>query len=157
MSFCMFGRMTKYIFYKNNNTFPFPLFLAGQKQNEPRKLTVHYTASQHYQENVFIEGSRPQYLEELHTEAQEGLKILQQEGEPYAHLLLHKTLINDNLNALLTIWPFNVRLCFLMHLTQSFFHAENKNGVDFQDDQTVVSLQRLYINIHGNFHKYGIL
>ncbi|RXN22256.1 putative protein KIAA1522 -like [Labeo rohita] len=52
---------------------------AGQKQNEPSKLTVHYTASQHYQENVFIEGSRPQYLEDLHTEAQEGLKILQQE------------------------------------------------------------------------------
>ncbi|XP_058609295.1 uncharacterized protein KIAA1522 homolog isoform X5 [Onychostoma macrolepis] len=66
---------------------------TGQKQNEPRKLTVHYTASQYYQENVFIEGSRPQYLEDLHTEAQEGLKILQQE--------------------------------------------ENKNGVDFQDDQTV--------------------
>ncbi|XP_051728129.1 uncharacterized protein KIAA1522 homolog isoform X1 [Ctenopharyngodon idella] len=66
---------------------------AGQKQDEQRKLTVHYTASQHYQENVFIEGSRPQYLEDLHTEAQEGLKILQQE--------------------------------------------EHKNGVDFQDDQTV--------------------
>ncbi|XP_042601041.1 uncharacterized protein KIAA1522 homolog isoform X2 [Cyprinus carpio] len=65
----------------------------GQKQNEPRKLTVHYTASQHYQENVFIQGSRPQYLEDLHTEAREGLKILQQE--------------------------------------------ENKNGVDFQEDQTV--------------------
>uniref|UniRef100_A0A3B1JUW3 NHS like 3 n=1 Tax=Astyanax mexicanus TaxID=7994 RepID=A0A3B1JUW3_ASTMX len=31
--------------------------------------------------NVFIEGSRPKYLEDLHTEAQEGLKILQQEGE----------------------------------------------------------------------------
>lgn len=69
-------------FYVNNNTFPIPLFLAGQKQDEQRKLTVHYTASQHYQENVFIEGSRPQYLEDLHTEAQEGLKILQQEGEP---------------------------------------------------------------------------
>ncbi|CAM4633115.1 unnamed protein product [Leuciscus chuanchicus] len=52
---------------------------AGQKQDEQRKLTVHYTTSQHYQENVFIEGSRPQYLEDLHTEAQEGLKILQQE------------------------------------------------------------------------------
>ncbi|KAL7829480.1 hypothetical protein AOLI_G00303650 [Acnodon oligacanthus] len=52
---------------------------AGQKQDEQRKLTVHYTASQHYQENVFIEGNRPKYLEDLHTEAQEGLKILQQE------------------------------------------------------------------------------
>ncbi|XP_051519981.1 uncharacterized protein KIAA1522 homolog isoform X2 [Myxocyprinus asiaticus] len=54
-------------------------FKAGQKQDEQSKLTVHYTPSQHYQENVFIEGSRPQYLEDLHTEAQEGLKILQQE------------------------------------------------------------------------------
>ncbi|KAM3596301.1 uncharacterized protein V6R79_011960 [Siganus canaliculatus] len=53
---------------------------AGPKGNEEQKrLAVHYTASQHYQENVFIEGSRPQYLEDLHSEAQEGLKILQQE------------------------------------------------------------------------------
>lgn len=53
---------------------------AGPKGNEDQKrLTVHYRTSQHYQENVFIEGSRPQYLEDLHTEAQEGLKILQQE------------------------------------------------------------------------------
>ncbi|XP_024293264.2 uncharacterized protein KIAA1522 homolog isoform X2 [Oncorhynchus tshawytscha] len=33
----------------------------------------------HVQENVFIEGSRPKYLEDLHTEAQEGLKLQQQE------------------------------------------------------------------------------
>lgn len=59
---------------------------AGLKGNEEqRRLAVHYTTSEHYQENVFIEGSRPQYLEDLHTEAQEGLKILQQEGQtqPY--------------------------------------------------------------------------
>ncbi|MEQ2193431.1 hypothetical protein XENOCAPTIV_026231, partial [Xenoophorus captivus] len=55
---------------------------AGPKGNEDQKrLTVHYTASQHYHENVFMEGSRPQYLEDLHTEAQEGLKILQQEEQ----------------------------------------------------------------------------
>ncbi|XP_046872950.1 uncharacterized protein KIAA1522 homolog isoform X2 [Hypomesus transpacificus] len=48
-------------------------------KDEQKRLTVHYTASQHYQENVFIEGSRPQYLEALHTEAREGLKIQQQE------------------------------------------------------------------------------
>lgn len=55
---------------------------AGLKGAEDQKrLAVHYTAAQHYQENVFIEGSRPQYLEDLHTEAQEGLKILQQEGQ----------------------------------------------------------------------------
>ncbi|KAI9537602.1 hypothetical protein NQZ68_023847 [Dissostichus eleginoides] len=31
------------------------------------------------QENVFIEASRPEYLENLHTEALEGLKMMQQE------------------------------------------------------------------------------
>ncbi|XP_050934301.1 uncharacterized protein KIAA1522 homolog [Lates calcarifer] len=31
------------------------------------------------QENVFIETSRPKYLEDLHTEALEGLKLMQQE------------------------------------------------------------------------------
>ncbi|XP_062870512.1 NHS-like protein 3 isoform X2 [Trichomycterus rosablanca] len=52
---------------------------AGQKQDQQGKLSVHYIASQHYQENVFIEGNRPKHLEDLHIEAQEGLKILQQE------------------------------------------------------------------------------
>lgn len=33
------------------------------------------------QENVFIESSRPKYLENLHSEAQEGLKMMQQEGK----------------------------------------------------------------------------
>lgn len=65
----------------SNNILCLSLSLAGQKHDEQTKLTVHYTASQHYQENVFIEGSRSKYLEDLHTEAQEGLKILQQEGE----------------------------------------------------------------------------
>ncbi|XP_029919179.1 NHS-like protein 3 isoform X2 [Myripristis murdjan] len=73
---------------------------AGPKGSEEQKrLAVHYTASQHYQENVFIEGSRPQYLEDLHTEAQEGLKIQQQE--------------------------------------------ENKNGVNFQDDESIASTDTL--------------
>uniref|UniRef100_A0A3Q1GJ87 NHS like 3 n=1 Tax=Acanthochromis polyacanthus TaxID=80966 RepID=A0A3Q1GJ87_9TELE len=58
---------------------------------DQKRLTVHYTASQHYQENVFIEGSRPQYLEDLHTEAQEGLKILQQEGTPRTEVALRSS------------------------------------------------------------------
>uniref|UniRef100_A0AAV2K3G3 Uncharacterized protein n=1 Tax=Knipowitschia caucasica TaxID=637954 RepID=A0AAV2K3G3_KNICA len=52
---------------------------AGPKgKDEQKKLTVHYTACR--QENVFIEGSRPQHLEDLHTEALEGLKIQQEEN-----------------------------------------------------------------------------
>lgn len=61
------------------NAFPMTAGLKGSE--DQKRLAVHYTALQHYQENVFIEGSRPQYLEDLHTEAQEGLKILQQEGQ----------------------------------------------------------------------------
>lgn len=33
-----------------------------------------------FQENVFIESSRPKYLEDLHTEALQGLKMMQEEG-----------------------------------------------------------------------------
>ncbi|KAM6912155.1 uncharacterized protein FYW49_010657 [Xenentodon cancila] len=36
-------------------------------------------APQLFPENVFIESSRPKYLEDLHTEALEGLKMMQQE------------------------------------------------------------------------------
>ncbi|KAL0961818.1 hypothetical protein UPYG_G00332100 [Umbra pygmaea] len=35
--------------------------------------------SSHYQDNVFTEGRRPQHIEDLHSEARQGLKILQQE------------------------------------------------------------------------------
>ncbi|XP_027022637.2 uncharacterized protein KIAA1522 [Tachysurus fulvidraco] len=49
----------------------------------------------HVQENVFIEGPRTKYVEDLQMEAQEGLKLLQ--------------------------------------------HDENRNGVDYQDDQSVIS------------------
>ncbi|CAF99465.1 unnamed protein product [Tetraodon nigroviridis] len=60
--------------------------IAGLKGTEDQKrLAVHYSASQHHLENVFIQGSRPQYLEDLHSEAQEGLKILQQEGPTTSH------------------------------------------------------------------------
>ncbi|XP_028856135.1 uncharacterized protein KIAA1522 homolog [Denticeps clupeoides] len=48
-----------------------------------------------FPENVFVEGNRTKYLEELHSQAQEGLKLLLQE--------------------------------------------ENRMGVDFQDDQSVIS------------------
>ncbi|XP_072313361.1 uncharacterized protein [Eucyclogobius newberryi] len=37
------------------------------------------------QENVFIEASRPQYLEDLHSEALEGLKFMQQEERIAGH------------------------------------------------------------------------
>ncbi|XP_064408264.1 NHS-like protein 3 isoform X2 [Latimeria chalumnae] len=51
---------------------------ASPRQNDG-KLTVHYKASQHQQANVFFPSDRPSYLEDLHQEAQEGLKSLQQQ------------------------------------------------------------------------------
>lgn len=78
-----------------SNVFPTTAGLKGTE--EQKRLAVHYTASQHYQENVFIEGSRPQYLEDLHTEAQEGLKILQQEGQTSSSTILGNTCAIINL------------------------------------------------------------
>uniref|UniRef100_A0A9J7Z0Z2 Uncharacterized protein n=1 Tax=Cyprinus carpio carpio TaxID=630221 RepID=A0A9J7Z0Z2_CYPCA len=36
---------------------------------------------QEFQENVFVEGNRPKYVLDLHTEAQQGLKMQQQEDD----------------------------------------------------------------------------
>uniref|UniRef100_A0A3B3VXM4 NHS like 3 n=1 Tax=Poecilia latipinna TaxID=48699 RepID=A0A3B3VXM4_9TELE len=102
---------------------------AGPKGNEDQKrLTVHYTASQHYQENVFIEASRPQFLEDLHTEAQEGLKILQQEG------MTLKGIINKTTDVKHVIKSAVLRLTSVVDL----FRTEDKNGVNFADDESII-------------------
>ncbi|KAL4624121.1 proline-rich protein 36-like [Arapaima gigas] len=51
---------------------------AVPRQEDKDRLAGQFTVL-HFQENVFEESSRPQYLLDLHSEAQEGLKILQQE------------------------------------------------------------------------------
>ncbi|KAG7510158.1 hypothetical protein JOB18_015141 [Solea senegalensis] len=52
----------------------------GNSQGAPKRNNDDKTpAPPLLQENVFIEASRPKYLEDLHTEAQEGLKMMQQE------------------------------------------------------------------------------
>ncbi|XP_041703468.1 uncharacterized protein KIAA1522 homolog isoform X2 [Coregonus clupeaformis] len=51
----------------------------GHSHAVPKQEDEGTHVPSHVQENVFIEGSRPKYLEDLHTEAQEGLKLLQQE------------------------------------------------------------------------------
>ncbi|XP_076017885.1 uncharacterized protein LOC143009696 [Genypterus blacodes] len=48
---------------------------AVQKRGNDDKAQVPPS----FQENVFIEASRPKYLEDLHTEALEGLKMMQEE------------------------------------------------------------------------------
>lgn len=77
------------------NAFPTTAGLKGAENQ--KRLAVHYKASQHYQENIFIEGSRPQYLEDLHSEAQEGLKIQQQEGQTSNYRRLSNRLAIFNL------------------------------------------------------------
>ncbi|XP_017318845.1 uncharacterized protein KIAA1522 homolog [Ictalurus punctatus] len=67
---------------------------------------------QQFQENVFIEGNRPKYVEDLHTEAQEGLKLLQQD--------------------------------------------ENRNGVDYQDDQSVISTVTARTDDDMSFSELGM-
>ncbi|KAL0164710.1 hypothetical protein M9458_040463, partial [Cirrhinus mrigala] len=42
--------------------------------DEEKKWTVHYTAPWHQQENVFLPGSRPACVEDLHRQAKVNLK-----------------------------------------------------------------------------------
>ncbi|XP_033499026.1 uncharacterized protein LOC117267307 isoform X2 [Epinephelus lanceolatus] len=58
---------------------------GGHKSGRPQAVSKRdddddkTLAPPEFQENVFIEASRPKYLENLHTEALEGLKMMQQE------------------------------------------------------------------------------
>ncbi|XP_029586243.1 uncharacterized protein KIAA1522 homolog isoform X3 [Salmo trutta] len=56
-----------------------PVPLLFKRKAVPKQEDEGTHVPSHVQENVFIEGSRPKYLEDLHTEAQEGLKLQQQE------------------------------------------------------------------------------
>lgn len=47
----------------------------------PKEEAVVAVSLQKFQENVFVEGDRPKYVLDLHTEAQQGLKLQQQEGK----------------------------------------------------------------------------
>ncbi|XP_049337025.1 uncharacterized protein KIAA1522 homolog isoform X1 [Astyanax mexicanus] len=86
----------------------------------PIPLLTHNTATesdgparpQHVQMNVFSEDSRPKHIEDLHTEAQQGLKQLQ--------------------------------------------HDENKNGVDYQDDQSVASSMTVRTDDDVSFSELGV-
>ncbi|KAF7202172.1 NHS-like protein 3 isoform X1 [Nothobranchius furzeri] len=52
---------------------------SGNSHAQPNLNDDKTPAPPQLQENVFIEGSRSKYVEDLHTEAQEGLKMIQQE------------------------------------------------------------------------------
>ncbi|XP_072356191.1 NHS-like protein 3 isoform X2 [Scyliorhinus torazame] len=55
---------------------------ASSKVDEESKYAVHYKPAQyeHQQENIFLPSTRPQHLEDLHKEAEIGLKSLQDQG-----------------------------------------------------------------------------
>ena len=48
--------------------------VAVSNLDEESKWTVHYTAPWHQQENVFLPGSRPPCVEDLHRQAKVNLK-----------------------------------------------------------------------------------
>ncbi|XP_026558530.1 uncharacterized protein KIAA1522 homolog isoform X1 [Pseudonaja textilis] len=50
---------------------------AAKAENEEKRLSVQYKAVEDQPDNVFFPNSRPPHLEELHIQAQAGLKSLQ--------------------------------------------------------------------------------
>ncbi|XP_067867897.1 NHS-like protein 3 isoform X2 [Heterodontus francisci] len=75
---------------------PFPSLTSqtpssvASKLDEESKWSVHYKPAQyeHQQENVFLPSTRPPHIEDLHKEAEIGLKSLQEQGnlDGYSHL-----------------------------------------------------------------------
>lgn len=62
---------------------PAPLVSAAVSNlDEESKWTVHYTAPWHQQENVFLPGSRPPCVEDLHRQAKVNLKTALRGKEP---------------------------------------------------------------------------
>lgn len=58
-----------------------PAVPAGAAKGEGEKrLSVQYTAGEECPDNVFFPSTRPPHLEELHNQAQQGLKSLQHQG-----------------------------------------------------------------------------
>ena len=58
-----------------------PSVSAGAAKGEAEKrLSVQYTAGEECPDNVFFPSTRPPHLEELHNQAQQGLKSLQHQG-----------------------------------------------------------------------------
>lgn len=61
----------------NMLNFNVSLFLiAVSSLDEESKWSVHYTATLHQQENVFLPGSRPACVEDLHRQAKVNLKTV---------------------------------------------------------------------------------
>lgn len=59
---------------KRLNQPSFCVLTAVSNLDEESKWTVHYTAPWHQQENVFLPGSRPPCVEDLHRQAKVNLK-----------------------------------------------------------------------------------
>lgn len=58
-----------------------PTVPTGAAKGEGEKrLSVQYTAGEECPDNVFFPSTRPPHLEELHNQAQQGLKSLQHQG-----------------------------------------------------------------------------
>ena len=60
-----------------------PFSYTASKEEDVRVLVP-----QIFQDNVFIESNRHKYVEDLHSEAQQGLKLMQLEGESFSHLVM---------------------------------------------------------------------
>ncbi len=90
---------------------PLSLLLAVPKRDDDDDKTL---APPEFQENVFIEASRPKYVENLHNEALEGLKMMQQEGTKHtsdAFVCLCTKLEVSHAKMLITVCILLQRVC----------------------------------------------
>lgn len=112
--------------------FFFFFFKAALKLDDDEKTP----APPLFQENVFIESSRPKYLEDLHTEALQGLKMMQEEGiKP-----------TTDIPSTCLFFPRFWHLIKKSHYQSKnvLVFSETNNGVEYQDSVSTIVSYTLY-------------
>jgi len=102
--------------------FLFPL--AVSSLDEESKWSVHYTAPWHQQENVFLPGSRPACVEDLHRQAKVNLKTVlrgqEQKPQYFPFFFLCKTHL------------------YILNITTKWQHSNLKNEAHTEVRKTAI-------------------
>ncbi|XP_056623440.1 NHS-like protein 1 isoform X3 [Triplophysa dalaica] len=101
--------------------------------DEESKWSVHYTAPWHQQENVFLPGSRPNCVEDLHRQAKVNLKTVLRECDK-----LRKDGFQSSQNYSQSPEFSSSSLCESVHLDEEKTEKKNKGSESLSEEEKLV-------------------
>ncbi|XP_057199831.1 NHS-like protein 1 isoform X3 [Triplophysa rosa] len=106
---------------------------AVSSLDEESKWSVHYTAPWHQQENVFLPGSRPNCVEDLHRQAKVNLKTVLRECDK-----LRKDGFRSSQNYSQSPAFSSSSLCESVHLDEEKTEKKNKGSESLAEEEKLV-------------------